>query len=203
MTEKALKLAYEVLLLAKEDRHGWQFLIPEALVALKEVWEQPEQEPVAWRVKVETKLRDGSVDVGYQLRNEKLSVYDEPLYTTPPAAPEQEPVAKVCYDQLGCIKWNRSLIDLPEEGTELYTAAQRTEQEPVAYCNPSDPFNSSAFSWPGTARSHCHTEPLYTIPSAQRTWVGLTDEERVMCRSYDVDEAVAKTEAKLKEKNNG
>ena len=43
------------------------------------------QEPVAWRVKVETKLRDGSVDVGYQLRNEKLSVYDEPLYTTPPA----------------------------------------------------------------------------------------------------------------------
>jgi hypothetical protein len=38
-------------------------------------------EPVAWRIKVETKLRDGSVDVGYQLRNEKLSVYDEPLYT--------------------------------------------------------------------------------------------------------------------------
>jgi hypothetical protein len=36
---------------------------------------------VAWRIKVETKLRDGSVDVGYQLRNEKLSVYDEPLYT--------------------------------------------------------------------------------------------------------------------------
>jgi hypothetical protein len=34
------------------------------------------------------------VDVGYQLRNEKLSVYDEPLYITPPAqpAPVQEPV---------------------------------------------------------------------------------------------------------------
>jgi hypothetical protein len=43
------------------------------------------QEPVAWRVRVETKLRDGSVDVGYQLRNGKLSKYDEPLYTTPPA----------------------------------------------------------------------------------------------------------------------
>ena len=38
---------------------------------------------------------------------------------------------------------------------------------------------------------------------AQRTWVGLTDEERIMCRSYDPEEAVAKTEAKLKEKNNG
>ena len=42
------------------------------------------QEPDAWRIKVETKLRDGSVDVGYQLRNEKFSVYDEPLYTHPP-----------------------------------------------------------------------------------------------------------------------
>ena len=47
----------------------------------------PVQEPVAWRVKVETKLRDGSVDVGYQLRNERLSAHDEPLYTTPPAQP--------------------------------------------------------------------------------------------------------------------
>jgi hypothetical protein len=42
------------------------------------------QEPVAWRIKVETKLRDGSVDVGYQLRNEKMSAYDEPLYTHQP-----------------------------------------------------------------------------------------------------------------------
>jgi hypothetical protein len=47
----------------------------------------PVQEPVAWRFKVETKLRDGSVDVGYQLRNERLSAHDEPLYTTPPAQP--------------------------------------------------------------------------------------------------------------------
>jgi hypothetical protein len=39
--------------------------------------------------------------------------------------------------------------------------------------------------------------------AAQRQWVGLTDEERTMCRSYDPDEAVAKTEAKLKERNNG
>ena len=38
-------------------------------------------------------------------------------------------------------------------------------------------------------------------PPPQRTWVGLTDEERIMCRSYDPEEAVAKTEAKLKEKN--
>jgi hypothetical protein len=36
---------------------------------------------------------------------------------------------------------------------------------------------------------------------ARRKWVGLTDEERVMCRSYDIDETIAKTEAKLMEKN--
>jgi hypothetical protein len=63
----------------KKDRDNELKAINQALAA-------PVQEPVAWRVKVETKLRDGSVDVGYQLRNEKLSVYDEPLYTTPPAA---------------------------------------------------------------------------------------------------------------------
>jgi len=51
------------------------------------------QEPVAWRVRVETKLRDGSLDVGYQLRNEKLSAYDEPLYTHPPQRTEQEPMS--------------------------------------------------------------------------------------------------------------
>jgi hypothetical protein len=53
----------------------------------------PVQEPVAWRVKVETKLRDGSVDSGYQLRNERLSAYDEPLYTTPPTAQPAVPDA--------------------------------------------------------------------------------------------------------------
>jgi hypothetical protein len=42
---------------------------------------------------------------------------------------------------------------------------------------------------------------LYTHPQPKREWVGLTPHERMMCRSYDVDEAIAKTEAKLKEKN--
>jgi hypothetical protein len=44
--------------------------------------------------------------------------------------------------------------------------------------------------------------PLYTtLPAAQRQWVGLTPHERMMCRSYDIDTAIDKTEAKLKEKN--
>jgi len=36
---------------------------------------------------------------------------------------------------------------------------------------------------------------------AKREWVGLTPHERMMCRSYDIDTAIEKTEAKLKEKN--
>ena len=35
----------------------------------------------------------------------------------------------------------------------------------------------------------------------RKEWVGLTDREKMMCRSYDIDEAIANTEAKLKEKN--
>ena len=35
----------------------------------------------------------------------------------------------------------------------------------------------------------------------KREWVGLTPHERMMCRSYDIDTAIDKTEAKLKEKN--
>ena len=55
-----------------------------AMYEVQRLGQEIEQEPVAWRIKVETKLRDGSVDVGYQLRNEKMSAYDEPLYTHQP-----------------------------------------------------------------------------------------------------------------------
>lgn len=37
----------------------------------------------------------------------------------------------------------------------------------VAYCDPSDPINSTAFAWPGTDRQSCHTEPLYTRSNAK------------------------------------
>ena len=60
--------------------------LPHILRALRKS-AQPAQEPVAWRVKTETMLRDGSIKVVYQTRNEKLSSYDEPLYTTPPQRP--------------------------------------------------------------------------------------------------------------------
>ena len=39
------------------------------------------------------------------------------------------------------------------------------------------------------------------LSGVKREWVGLTPHERMMCRSYDIDTAIDKTEAKLKEKN--
>jgi hypothetical protein len=42
---------------------------------------------------------------------------------------------------------------------------------------------------------------FYTPPPAQRTWVGLTTEDRLDCWDTMPEIAICKTEAKLKEKN--
>lgn len=50
----------------------------------------------------------------------------------------------------------------------LKIAQALPQQNPVAFCDPSDPDASTAFSWPGTARKREHTTPLHTNPpSAQ------------------------------------
>jgi hypothetical protein len=67
-------------------------------------------------------------------------------------------------------------------------------QEPVAWVNK----ERNTIIWD---KLYPDMDALYTHPP-QRTWVGLTSHERMMCRSFYPDEAVAKTEAKLKEKNN-
>ena len=72
------------------------------------------QKPVARRIKVETKLRDGSVDVGYQLRNEKFSVYDEPLYTHPP----QRTWVGLTDDE-HCDIWYKESLDWMEYGKAI------------------------------------------------------------------------------------
>jgi hypothetical protein len=76
--------------------------------------QRTEQEPDAWRIKVETKLRDGSVDVGYQLRNEKFSVYDEPLYTHPP----QRTWVGLTDDE-HCDIWYKESLDWMEYGKAI------------------------------------------------------------------------------------
>ncbi|MGH8466506.1 MAG: hypothetical protein ACRER5_20405, partial [Pseudomonas sp.] len=55
---------------------------------------------------------------------------------------------------------------------QYHAAPQASEAvrnaEPVAYCQPDDPINSSAFSWPGLGRKKSHTPPLYAAPQADK-----------------------------------
>ncbi len=53
---------------------------------------------------------------------------------------------------------SRSLAALPQE------PAPEPVKFPTAFCQPDDPDNSTAFSWPGTARSAKHTMALYAAP---------------------------------------
>ena len=74
-------------------------------------------------------------------------------------------------------------------------------QDPVAFCNPSDPISAEAFSWPGTERNPSHTTPLCTPPAAQRPWVGLTADEYAELAEEYGPFPINQIEAKLKEKN--
>ena len=72
-------------------------------------------------------------------------------------------------------------------------------QEPVAWANSYDLQNFDMRVRTGPDLHH--TVPLYTAPP-QRTWVGLTDEEREYFRGLGFV-GVSAIEAKLKEKNHG
>ena len=79
------------------------------------------------------------------------------------------------------------------------------EQEPVAYINIEERKLEWAYkymSWGTPTVINLPKIPLYTTPP-QRTWVGLTDEERKdLCRSWSSPmDAIYATEAKLKDKN--
>ena len=77
------------------------------------------------------------------------------------------------------------------------------EQEPVAYINIEERKLEWAYkymSWDTPTVINLPKIPLYTTPS-QRTWVGLTDEERQDIALEVPIDAVFITEAKLKEKN--
>ena len=79
------------------------------------------------------------------------------------------------------------------------------EQKPVAYINVEQRKLEWAYkymSWDTPTVINLPKIPLYTTPP-QRTWVGLTDEERKdLCRCWSSPmDAIYATEAKLKELN--
>ena len=99
----------------------------------------------------------------------------EPPFTTPPQHTEQN----------FCPRCGKRTNDI-----HTCTPPQRTEQEPVAY-------------WKEHAQGLQHDyDSLLAEFQAQRTWVGLTDEEHSKCWHSNPDKAIKNIEAKLKEKNN-
>jgi hypothetical protein len=172
---------------------------------------QPEQEPVAWMVKL------GDVTCFQHHADSKHA--SVPLYTTPPAAqPEQEPcIGKdprcPCQDGDAC-----HYKDCGNTKARPVPPAQ-PEQEPVAWavqgCSKMwrDEFaeidaKAEAKRIGGT----CVAYALYTTPpAAQRPWVGLTEEEMsdtVAGMEVDFGDLLWKVvcltkliEAKLKERN--
>lgn len=56
------------------------------------------------------------------------------------------------------------------------SAAPQGGLEPAAFCEPDNPFNGTAFAWPGTAREARHSLPLYAVqqsaaPQVPEGWV--------------------------------
>ena len=122
------------------------------------------------------------------------------------AQPEQEPVATVVARQYedgtyagNALDWaGRNCEDDLPVGTKLYTFQHpKQEQEPFCY-HDGRSIVGKEFA------DHSDVFPLYTTPPAQRTWVGLTDEDVSGLFDFayaDDEEFIRNVEAKLKEKN--
>ena len=102
---------------------------------------------------------------------------------------------------------HRQDVKKREQAINAIKAALEAKAEPVAYINVEQRKLEWAkyMSWDTPTVVNLPKIPLYTTPP-QRTWVGLTKEERheiSMANRPYVADAMAAHEAKLKEKNNG
>jgi hypothetical protein len=148
MKDEALKLALEALETAwtydEDNADGYYF---EAITAIKQALAAPVQEPVAWMypddhermLTSETFCTVYSVEVGSPTRGESTVA----LYTTPPAAPVQEPIHQ--WRQKHSPYWYDGYPDNddgggPYETRTLYTTppAQPAPVQPVASLNEAD-----------------------------------------------------------------
>jgi len=184
----------------------------------KALAEQPAQQEIDWKDQYEKQKRRADMWVA------KYEADIGPLEKAGPVTAQQEPVAWQYRDArddgtwgawLGCDK--RLAEDEYRQVRALYTAPQpepvqqsAERVEPVAVV--SGYYGGKCVILPlDTARIFNSNTPLYTSPPAQRTWVGLTDEElsevynqaewQSWCfNGWEYERAI---EAKLKEKNCG
>jgi len=185
--DEALRMALEVF--GGDDWHeeivdsAWADKANKAIIAIREVLAQPEQEPVAWMDEYGDVLSASVVD-GSGLRN-------IPLYTAPPhPKPEQEPVA-----------WMHTKLDgvvVPHRPADLSRHPDRWE---ALYKTPPPCPTCEAL-----ARTVMLDQTYHDNISPQRTWVGLTDEEVWDAYEKGMYEEMwfaRAIEAKLREKNGG
>ena len=180
MTQEALKLALEAL----EWCHGGEPCgTAEAIAAIKEALAQPEQEPVAWKLMPRDatdsmlKAMDECSTEGYDERlyaGHAASVYMAAWDAAPITPAEQEPVAWRTFDG---------------EGGYDYCSYEDNE----SYADDWNKRNPNHVGW---------VDKLYTH-APQRTWVGLTDEDRseLVTLHHGWNEYGQAIEAKLKDKN--
>jgi hypothetical protein len=150
------------------------------ITAIKQARSAPVQEPVAWLYKDDW----GRTKIAFSKETaNEWGTKVQPLYTTPPAAPVQEPVVH-------CEAGPEHCQQCHLEDRSLALAAA------VRYVKNNTPKLVSD--------EICMA--LASIPAAQRQWAGLTDEDKlhieIMGGKSDVMLAEM-VEAKLKEKNNG
>lgn len=119
--ENLLRLAFEAIERGVRDGYWNKDTVDVSAAIQKRLLQpQPKQEqaePVAWRVKVDVKLSDGKVSTTYQLRNTKLSEFDEPLYTKP--QPSQKPLTDEQIDKAWrsvdyTVPWEQHRIDIAQ-----------------------------------------------------------------------------------------
>ena len=204
-TDRALDLALEALEHMLEDAKQERLTVEywnecvDAITAIKLALAAPVQEPVAyWIPKAEQFfIADPS--------GRPFAKAWEPLYSTPPAAPDLQAELDATNRQVEILS-----DALAESRREV--AALKAVQEPVAWLYKGDAdfdgkewrdnirvtTSKQVADWQGK-----DIQPLYTTPPAAKLpWVGLTDEEmQAIWDRYAHMEMMRAIEAKLKELN--
>jgi hypothetical protein len=180
--KQAAQQALEALNLPTMKTQAMLLQRDEAITALREALEQPEQGPVAWMRKLFSPelgeffdYKDGS------FAKETDSDGWTPLYTTPPAAQWDKPSAS--FDEW----WDSNVMPSANpfvEGTAAYWAWS---------------------GWKAAQPDQVVDCPRCGHVCSQREWVGLTDEEANLLWENTDDrdswELIKRVEAKLKERN--
>ena len=179
MTEKeALKLALKCAERCEsiDGMYSWT----DTITAIKEALAQPERE-------IDPSTTFDEVAKGLQVSRMAIAALD--ALTIEQRRSINEPLLK-------------AQLFLKAAARVFKEALAQPEQEPVAYQDTAKPTELvAAEDWDNIdPQWHWMYRPLYTTPP-QRTWVGLTDEERLAVVHYSQLDNAKSIEAKLKEKN--